>query len=158
MCTGPGGETAVLKTAWSKTLQDELKLEWSVYQRLQSLQGKRIPYAFTLASPMIQDGLCMAVQYVGTTATKEDLGKPNVREAVFAAFQAVWDAGVLHGDPKPGNIIIGDEEVFLIDFACSVMDYREKGFGYEEEKAQVESMLRSSGSGDSCTSMVVCAD
>ncbi|KAF9272511.1 hypothetical protein BGZ74_005221, partial [Mortierella antarctica] len=101
------GHDVVVKKCdiWNEgPVAEELKNEASVYQKLQTLQGRYIPKLWLAG---VADGLEMVLMtdFVGTDVSQElldDSAQRKIREAM----SAIHDLGVVHGDIRPQNIVM----------------------------------------------------
>ncbi|KAG0319096.1 hypothetical protein BGZ99_005279 [Dissophora globulifera] len=116
--------TVVLKKCdiWNQgAVAEELKNEVSVYQQLQTLQGRYIP---KLLLAGVADGLEMVLvtEFVGTCIVQELLDDSAVVK-IREAMAAIHELGVVHGDIRPENIVMQNRgpnaKFYFVDFGFS---------------------------------------
>ena len=50
----------------------------------------------------------------------------QISNSALSTLKCIHRAGILHGDIRPGNILIGDSGVTIIDFGHSEQSYNKK--------------------------------
>ncbi|KAF9327277.1 hypothetical protein BG006_009393 [Podila minutissima] len=118
------GRDVVVKKCdiWNEgPVAEELKNEASVYQKLQTLQGRYIPKLWLAG---VADGLEMVLMtdFVGTDVSQELLNDSAQRK-IREAMSAIHDLGVVHGDIRPQNIVMQNHgpnvKFYFVDFGFS---------------------------------------
>jgi len=112
----------VVKLAFDVEQRDALKSEYNVYCCLRSkgiLRGITTPLGFFDDS---EGGACALVMlYAGVpliAALRRDLSISDCKSAL-STLESIHRAGILHGDIRRENILIGDSGVTIIDFGHS---------------------------------------
>ncbi|KAG0269463.1 hypothetical protein DFQ27_003375 [Actinomortierella ambigua] len=143
------GRDVVLKKCdvWNEgSVAEELKNEASVYQKLQTLQGRYIP---KLLLAGVADGVEMVLvtEFVGTDVN-QDLLDDSAQVKIQEAMSAIHELGVLHGDIRPENIVMqnhgSNAKFYFVDFGLS--HFTEDKAELLEETENLNSLVRSMSS------------
>ncbi|KAK2467449.1 hypothetical protein APHAL10511_000304 [Amanita phalloides] len=112
----------VVKLAFDTEQRDALKSEYEIYRHLRS-KGVCRGIATTLGIFDDSEGAACALVmlYAGVPLCEESQGNLSIsdRESVLSTLKSIHRAGVLHGDIREENILIGDSGVTIVDFAYS---------------------------------------
>ncbi|KAK2467450.1 hypothetical protein APHAL10511_000305 [Amanita phalloides] len=112
----------VVKLAFDTEQRDALESEYEIYRHLRS-KGVRQGIATTLGIFDDSEGAACALVmlYAGVPLCEESQGNLSIsdRESVLSTLKSIHRAGVLHGDIREENILIGDSGVTIVDFAYS---------------------------------------
>ena len=57
----------------------------------------------------------------------------NMRRAVLAAFQKIWDCRVVRGDPRLQNVLVCENKIYVIDFGHSFLGGSKEEIGIERK-------------------------
>ncbi|KAF9088772.1 hypothetical protein BGX27_002629 [Mortierella sp. AM989] len=116
-------DVVVKKTdIWNQSsIADELEHEATVYEELQTLQGRFIP-ELKLAGVMGGMEMVLVTEFTGTDLCDRRLDSSD-RNKIRGALSAIHDLGILHGDIRPDNITTKldgqDSRFFFINFGRS---------------------------------------
>ncbi|KAL4887799.1 hypothetical protein BDV59DRAFT_211992 [Aspergillus ambiguus] len=111
---------------------DRMKNEEFVYSRLIPIQGTFVPVLLSslrLRRPFSYDGIVEMVHlmYIGfagrTLARQHALDRQEIIQRAEISLQAIYNLGVLHSDPIPGNMAWNERDrcVMFIDFERSMV-------------------------------------
>lgn len=140
---GAGALDVVVKLAFDDEQRDSLKKEYNLYLHLRSEGVQRgITQIIGFFDDDADVSACALVMlYAGVPIS--DLGR-NLTAAecknALSTLESIHFAGVLHGDIRPDNILIGDLGVTIIDFGNSRQCSSKTGKG--KEYAYLQSILQ----------------
>ncbi|KIL58786.1 hypothetical protein M378DRAFT_132107 [Amanita muscaria Koide BX008] len=124
----------VVKLAFNTEQRDALRDEYEVYRHLRSkevLQGIATVLGFFDYS---EDGVCALVMLYAGVPLVTELQRISVsdRKSALLTLKSIHRAGILHGDIRLENILMGDSGVTIIDFGhskhCDDQEAKDKEF------------------------------
>ncbi|GBE89702.1 hypothetical protein SCP_1700260 [Sparassis crispa] len=113
----------VCKVVYGRPARDKLHFEFSMYDKLQDLQGRLIPQCFGLYEGEMDDGraACLLLEYCGEELTRKlRYTSWDFRRQVLDSLLEIHRRGVVHNDVRERNIVINKEgRPIIVDFDIS---------------------------------------
>ncbi|KAM6501510.1 hypothetical protein JOM56_004524 [Amanita muscaria] len=142
VCDGAMPLDVVVKLAFDTGQRDALKNEYKVYRRLRSkgvLQG--IPTVLGLFDDFEGAACALVMLYAGVPLVKEPqhIVPASDRKSALSTLESIHHAGILHGDIRRENVLMGDSGLTIIDFGHSEQCDNQKA--KDNEFAQLRYLL-----------------
>jgi len=147
-------QDVVVKLAHYEEEQEYLLHEFSIYQHLSIKGVEGVAEIFGLFKDAEEGGpLALVMSHAGVSLRDR---KEPVSSSECAAFlstlEAIHDAGVIHRDPRPRNLLVDDEgEVTIINFDQAEVKAYDKEMDHEYDGLfdLLQSLMKGKGSKDS---------
>jgi len=142
--SGQGDGKVVLKLwdSWRSGPEDRDN-EVAVYHRLQSLWGLCIPTLHAFGP--LEFSHSLVIDYIDNASHVSSANLTvKIQQKIVQAFDRIHSLGVLHGDLRPENILVGpDGDVWIIDFEFSRIAAELPGAGavFAKEHGNLVQML-----------------
>ncbi|KAJ7261492.1 hypothetical protein C8J57DRAFT_1719720 [Mycena rebaudengoi] len=123
----------VAKAAYQSSALDRLQHEFAVYRFLRALQGVVIPSLFGMYRNLSDGSSMLVTSYAGVTLKDFDTLCLKDRRILLLRVVRLHQAGVLHNDLEPRNIVFSERSgPRIIDFDNATLEHRCTGLSCKE--------------------------
>ncbi|KAJ7811496.1 hypothetical protein B0H13DRAFT_2685179 [Mycena leptocephala] len=123
----------VAKAAYQSSALDRLLHEFAVYEFLRALQGVVTPSLFGMYRNLSDGSSMLVTSYAGVTLKDFDTLCLKDRQTLLLRVVRLHQAGVLHNDLEPRNIVLSERSgPRIIDFDNATLDHTCAGLSCKE--------------------------